>query len=123
MASKEVGFIGLGIMGKPMARNLIKAGYSLTVYGRSSHVGRRDRYRRRQPRVLVQRGGREGVGGYHHGPRLRRLGGGHSGPERCPRGDIQGVRGHRHELDRAWHLSEDRGRLRSRRGRFPRRAG
>ena len=32
MASKEVGFIGLGIMGKPMARNLIKAGYSLTVY-------------------------------------------------------------------------------------------
>ena len=26
------GFIGLGIMGKPMARNLLKAGYSLTVY-------------------------------------------------------------------------------------------
>ena len=32
MASKEVGFIGLGIMGKPMVRNLLKAGYSLTVY-------------------------------------------------------------------------------------------
>ncbi len=32
MAGKEVGFIGLGIMGKPMVRNLIKAGYSLTVY-------------------------------------------------------------------------------------------
>lgn len=28
----EIGFIGLGIMGKPMARNLMKAGYSLTVY-------------------------------------------------------------------------------------------
>ena len=28
----KVGFIGLGIMGKPMARNLIKAGYQLTVY-------------------------------------------------------------------------------------------
>lgn len=27
-----VGFIGTGIMGKPMARNLIKAGYKLTVY-------------------------------------------------------------------------------------------
>jgi len=26
-----IGFIGLGIMGKPMARNLLKAGYSLTV--------------------------------------------------------------------------------------------
>ena len=32
MANGEVGFIGLGIMGKPMARNLMKAGYSLTVY-------------------------------------------------------------------------------------------
>ncbi len=31
----EVGFIGLGIMGKPMARNLIKAGYELVVYNRS----------------------------------------------------------------------------------------
>ena len=29
---KKIGFIGLGIMGKPMALNLIKAGYSLTVY-------------------------------------------------------------------------------------------
>ena len=33
MASKrEVGFVGLGIMGKPMARNLLEAGYSMTVY-------------------------------------------------------------------------------------------
>ncbi len=29
---KKIGFIGLGIMGKPMAMNLIKAGYSLRVY-------------------------------------------------------------------------------------------
>jgi 2-hydroxy-3-oxopropionate reductase len=28
----QIGFIGLGIMGKPMARNLLKAGYSLVVY-------------------------------------------------------------------------------------------
>jgi 2-hydroxy-3-oxopropionate reductase len=28
----KVGFIGLGIMGKPMAKNLVKAGYSLVVY-------------------------------------------------------------------------------------------
>ncbi len=27
----KIGFIGLGIMGKPMAKNLIKAGYSLVV--------------------------------------------------------------------------------------------
>ena len=30
-----IGFVGLGIMGKPMARNLMKAGYSLTIYNRS----------------------------------------------------------------------------------------
>jgi 3-hydroxyisobutyrate dehydrogenase len=31
----KVGFIGLGIMGFPMASNLIKAGYDLTVYNRT----------------------------------------------------------------------------------------
>jgi 2-hydroxy-3-oxopropionate reductase len=30
-----VGFIGLGIMGKPMARNLMRAGYPLVVHNRS----------------------------------------------------------------------------------------
>jgi 2-hydroxy-3-oxopropionate reductase len=30
-----VGFIGLGIMGKPMARNLAKAGFDLVIYNRS----------------------------------------------------------------------------------------
>jgi len=28
----QIGFIGMGIMGRPMARNLLKAGYSLVVY-------------------------------------------------------------------------------------------
>ena len=27
----KVGFIGLGIMGKPMSKNLIRAGYELVV--------------------------------------------------------------------------------------------
>jgi 2-hydroxy-3-oxopropionate reductase len=35
MANPPIGFIGLGIMGKPMARNLMKAGYSLVVHNRS----------------------------------------------------------------------------------------
>ncbi|MBW8384015.1 MAG: 2-hydroxy-3-oxopropionate reductase [Youngiibacter sp.] len=30
--NKKIGFIGLGIMGRPMAKNLLKAGYSLKVY-------------------------------------------------------------------------------------------
>jgi 2-hydroxy-3-oxopropionate reductase len=28
----DIGFVGLGIMGRPMSRNLLKAGYSLVVY-------------------------------------------------------------------------------------------
>jgi 2-hydroxy-3-oxopropionate reductase len=33
--AEVIGFIGLGIMGRPMARNLLKAGYSLVVHSRS----------------------------------------------------------------------------------------
>ena len=32
---KKIGFIGLGIMGKPMVRNLMKAGFAVTVYNRT----------------------------------------------------------------------------------------
>ncbi|MGH2458334.1 MAG: NAD(P)-binding domain-containing protein, partial [Chloroflexota bacterium] len=31
----SLGYIGLGYMGKPMARNLLKAGFPLTVHNRS----------------------------------------------------------------------------------------
>ncbi len=30
--AQRIGVIGLGIMGTPMARNLMKAGFQLTVY-------------------------------------------------------------------------------------------
>jgi 3-hydroxyisobutyrate dehydrogenase len=33
--NKRLGYIGMGIMGKPMARNLLKAGFSLSVYNRT----------------------------------------------------------------------------------------
>jgi 2-hydroxy-3-oxopropionate reductase len=33
--AQVIGFIGLGIMGRPMARNLLKAGHSLVVHSRS----------------------------------------------------------------------------------------
>lgn len=33
--AKKVGFIGLGIMGRPMAKNLLKAGFTVTAYNRS----------------------------------------------------------------------------------------
>ena len=35
VSKDKIGFIGLGIMGAPMASNLIKAGYSLVVYNRT----------------------------------------------------------------------------------------
>jgi 3-hydroxyisobutyrate dehydrogenase len=33
---KNLGFIGLGIMGRPMVMNLLKAGFSVTVYNRTA---------------------------------------------------------------------------------------
>ena len=33
--TQTIGFVGLGIMGRPMARNLLKAGYPLVVHSRS----------------------------------------------------------------------------------------
>lgn len=39
MNKDKIGFIGLGIMGKPMALNLIKAGYSLFVLERNKASG------------------------------------------------------------------------------------
>lgn len=34
--TQTVGFIGLGLMGRPMAKNLLKAGFALVVHNRSS---------------------------------------------------------------------------------------
>ncbi len=37
MAEREsIGFVGTGIMGAPMARNLAQAGFSVTVYNRTA---------------------------------------------------------------------------------------
>ncbi|HXG50400.1 MAG TPA: 2-hydroxy-3-oxopropionate reductase [candidate division Zixibacteria bacterium] len=35
MSDTTIGFVGLGIMGKPMARNLLRAGYPLVAHNRS----------------------------------------------------------------------------------------
>src|SRR5437773_10373235 len=34
--TKKIGLIGLGLMGRPMGMNLIKAGHSLTVWNRTA---------------------------------------------------------------------------------------
>lgn len=35
MHKERIGFIGTGIMGEPMARNLLRAGYPVTVHTRT----------------------------------------------------------------------------------------
>jgi 3-hydroxyisobutyrate dehydrogenase len=40
MDKMRVGFVGLGIMGKPMAGHILKAGYELTVYNRTERKAR-----------------------------------------------------------------------------------
>ena len=34
--SVKIGFIGMGIMGRPMAKNLLAAGHEVTVYNRAA---------------------------------------------------------------------------------------
>ena len=34
----KVGFVGLGVMGSPMALNIVKGGHELTVYDRSAEA-------------------------------------------------------------------------------------
>ncbi len=36
---KKIGFIGVGVMGKSMVRNLMKAGYELSIYTRTKREG------------------------------------------------------------------------------------
>ena len=55
MSNPVIGFIGLGIMGKPMARNLIKAGYSLVLHNHNGAAARADS----AAWVLRQAGSRE----------------------------------------------------------------
>ena len=38
---ERVGFVGLGLMGMPMARNLMRAGYELALYNRTARKLRR----------------------------------------------------------------------------------
>ena len=54
---QKIGFIGLGVMGKPMALNLIKAGYSLMVHDISPGP----------VRELIDAGARQGTSPAHIG--------------------------------------------------------
>ncbi|HTD19987.1 MAG TPA: NAD(P)-dependent oxidoreductase [Ktedonobacteraceae bacterium] len=59
--SEQIGFIGLGNMGQPMAGSLLKAGYTLTVYNRTASKAEplvaKGAKLARQPSEAVQPGG------------------------------------------------------------------
>ena len=68
--AQTIGFIGLGIMGKPMARNLIKAGYPLVVYNRTASKAAELVELGARQLGVSQRGGSQCRGGHHHGIRF-----------------------------------------------------
>ena len=39
--NSNIGFIGLGIMGKPMVKNLLSSGYKVSFYARKKKIIRR----------------------------------------------------------------------------------
>ena len=98
MAKESIGFIGLGIMGLPMARNLLKAGYQVVAYNRTSSkaeelsAGRSDNAAT-SPREVSERS----IRNHNHGHRLPGRGGGRPGPGQRHRGHSTRCRAHRHE--------------------------
>ena len=62
----KIGFIGLGIMGVPMAKNLIAAGYSLVVYDIAEDSVRKTRIGGSGARLFAGGCRREGGRGHHH---------------------------------------------------------
>ena len=113
----RVGFIGLGIMGKPMARNLLDAGFALTVHSRGPAP----------VDELVEAGRRAGgvAGRGRRGVRRRRSrccptrptsSWSCSGTAGCVDGAAAGLARHRHEHDRPGRDADDRRRGWPRRG-------
>ncbi len=55
---QKIGFMGLGIMGSPMAANILRAGYPVTVYNRSEQKGdevvKRGAQRAASPKSLAE---------------------------------------------------------------------
>ena len=104
----QVGFIGLGIMGKPMARNLINAGHSLVVHD----------HKQAPMQELAAEGAQmaQSCRDASQGceviitmlPRLRQLRRRHSRTPRRPRRRTRRVHHHRHEFHQPAGESENR---------------
>ena len=75
---KKIGFIGLGIMGRPMAKNLLKAGFSLVVYDINSSAVDDLVKAGAQAAEIIKGSGREDGDHYHDASGLARSEGGHS---------------------------------------------
>ena len=66
----KIGFIGLGIMGKPMSKNLLKAGYQLVVFNRSKAAVDELVAAGARPRQALKSVAAQTWKYYHHAPQL-----------------------------------------------------
>ena len=128
MKSQTVGFIGLGIMGRPMAKNLLKAGYPLVVHSRSRGPVQ-DLVGAGAKAATSPGGRRAGRRAHHHAAELARRRTGGAGPGRHPRGRAERTPLRRHVHDLSTRLAEGgegpgrQGRTRARRAGVGRREG
>ena len=99
--SERVGFVGLGIMGGPMARNLADTGFELTVFNRTSSKAEK-LAEGRSARVAYDLGelARDSGRRHHHAARSARGRGGDSRKGWAAGRDAPGntARGHEHQL-------------------------
>ena len=104
----SIGLIGLGIMGRPMARNLLRAGYPLVVHDVTAPAVDELVADGATAGHLAARGGRGDRRPDHDAPRLAPGARGLPRPRRRVRGAATGLAGDRHELDRAQHRARAR---------------
>jgi len=68
MTKPTIGFIGLGVMGKPMARNLLMADYPLVVHNRSRGPVKELVAEGAKPALSAAEGGVQERVDHHHAP-------------------------------------------------------
>ena len=102
-------FVGLGIMGGPMARNLREAGFELSVYTRTREKAERFAAEHGARAAATPRRGRRGRGRLDHdGPRRAAGRGGAVRRRRRRRGAARRRAGRRHVHDRPHRVAGDR---------------
>ena len=115
----QIAFIGLGIMGRPMTRNLLKAGHQVVVYDIVESAVAELEAAGATRGGLLQRRRREGRRHHHHAARRTRCGGCRPRSRRRPRRRATRLDHRGHEFHQPDGLPKGRRRLRRQRRRVP----